>query len=55
MTYKVLERALENALDKLAEKDFNEEVKCEVCGYGLGRTERYGRNICERCEEKLLG
>jgi len=29
------------------------EVKCEVCGYGLNRTEKYGRNLCESCEEKL--
>ncbi len=33
------------------------EVKCEVknCGKGLGRTGKYGRNICEKCEEYLNG
>jgi len=30
------------------------EVKCETCGQGLGRTEKYGRNLCEKCEEKLI-
>ncbi len=30
------------------------EVKCEGCGVGLKTTKRYGRNICNKCEEKLL-
>lgn len=30
------------------------EVKCETCGVGLDRTIKYGRNICDRCEEHLL-
>lgn len=34
----------------------NIEVKCEIkkCGAGLNRIEVYGRNICDRCEEKLI-
>lgn len=32
-----------------------QETKCEVCGAGLGRTEVYGRNLCEHCEDQLHG
>ena len=31
------------------------ETKCEACGAGLGRTEVYGRNLCEHCEDQLHG
>ena len=35
----------------------NIEVKCQTrgCGRGLNRIVKYGRNICDKCEEHLLG
>lgn len=33
----------------------NLEVKCETCGENLHRLEKYGRNLCDKCEEHLLG
>jgi len=49
-----VENIIRKALENVIEKDSQEEVKCEVCNYGLGRTEKYGRNLCNKCQEKLI-
>lgn len=41
--------------DGLMEYLYRIEIKCEGCGKGLDRIIKYGRNICDYCEEKLLG
>lgn len=47
----------ENPLPKYPKIETFKEVVCEIrnCGAKLGRTIKYGRNLCDNCEEKLYG